>query len=64
MPVLAFFAVVGFALVALLFVADATLERSRHGGLTSRMIYLEGKELAAMYPPCRRPIRSLKKLRD
>jgi len=30
---------------------------SRHGGLTSRMIYLEGKELAAMYPPCRRPIR-------
>ncbi|MGB8895486.1 MAG: hypothetical protein WCD13_14450, partial [Pseudolabrys sp.] len=35
---------------------------SRHGGLTSRMIYLEGKELAALYPPCRRPIRSLKKL--
>jgi hypothetical protein len=30
---------------------------SRHGGLTSRMIYLEGKELAAIYPPCRRPIR-------
>jgi hypothetical protein len=28
MPVLAFFAVVGFALIALLFVADATLERS------------------------------------
>jgi hypothetical protein len=28
---------------------------SRHGGLTSRMIYLEGNELAAMYPPCRRP---------
>ena len=23
---------------------------SRHGGLASRMIYLEGKELAAMYP--------------
>jgi hypothetical protein len=37
---------------------------SRHGGLTSRVIYLEGKELAAMYPPCGRPIRSLKKLRD
>ena len=37
---------------------------SRHGGLASRMIYLEGKELAAMYPPCRRPLRSLKKLRD
>jgi hypothetical protein len=34
---------------------------SGHGGLTSRMIYLEGKELAAMYPPCRRPIKSLKK---
>jgi hypothetical protein len=28
MPVLAFLAVVGFALIALLFVADATLERS------------------------------------
>jgi hypothetical protein len=37
---------------------------SRHGGLTSSVIYLEGKELAAMYPPCRRPNRSLKKLRD
>jgi hypothetical protein len=37
---------------------------SRHGGLTSKIIYLEGKELAAMYPPCRRPIRSLKKSRD
>lgn len=31
---------------------------SRHGGLTSKVIYLEGKELAAMYPPCRRPVRS------
>src|SRR5262245_46353514 len=37
---------------------------SRHGGLGSRMIYLEGKELAAMYPPCRRPVRSLNKSRD
>src|SRR6478752_9844387 len=37
---------------------------SKHGGLASRMIYLEGKELAAMYPPCRRSIRSLKKSRD
>jgi hypothetical protein len=36
---------------------------SRHGGLTSRVIYLEGKELAAMYPPCRRPIGSLKKFK-
>ncbi len=34
---------------------------SSHGGLTSRVIYLEGKELAAMYPPCRRPIGSVKK---
>jgi hypothetical protein len=25
---------------------------SRHGGLTAKVIYLEGKELAAMYPPC------------
>jgi len=37
---------------------------SKHGGLTSRIIYLKGKELAAMYPPCRRPIISLKKLTD
>ena len=26
---------------------------SRHGGLTSRMIMLRGKELAAIYPRCR-----------
>jgi len=25
-----------------------------HGGLTSKVIYLEGKELAAIYPPCQR----------
>jgi hypothetical protein len=31
---------------------------SRHGGLTEKVIYLEGKKLAAMYPPCRGPIRS------
>jgi hypothetical protein len=37
---------------------------SNHGGLTSRVIYLEGRELAAIYPPCKRPIRSSKKLRD
>ena len=36
---------------------------SNHGGLTSKVIYLEGKELAAMYQPCRAPIRPLKKLR-
>jgi hypothetical protein len=27
----------------------------RHGGLTSKVIYLEGQELAAMYPPCKAP---------
>ena len=33
---------------------------SRHGGLASRMIYLEGKELAAMYPPCSRSEKRLR----
>ncbi len=27
---------------------------SKHGGLTSKVIYLAGKDLAAMYAPCRR----------
>ena len=27
---------------------------SKHGGLTSKVIYLEGKELATMYAPCKR----------
>jgi hypothetical protein len=31
---------------------------SRHGGLTEKVIYLEGKKLAAMYPPCGSPSRS------
>jgi hypothetical protein len=26
---------------------------SKHGGLNSKVIYLEGKDLAAMYSPCR-----------
>ena len=26
---------------------------TKHGGLTSKVIYLEGKELAAMYPTCK-----------
>jgi hypothetical protein len=26
---------------------------SRHGGLTPRMMYLTGRELAAMYPACK-----------
>lgn len=40
MPVLAFLAVVGFALIALLFVADATLERSSPVIVTSDRIGL------------------------
>jgi len=27
---------------------------NRRGGLTTKVLYLEGKELAAIYPPCRR----------
>jgi hypothetical protein len=34
---------------------------TEHGGLTSKVLYLEGKELAAMYPPCKAPS---KKSRD
>ena len=40
MPVLAFLAVVGFALIALLFVADATLERSSPVIVTSDRVGL------------------------
>ena len=40
MPVLAFFAVVGFVLIALLFVADATLERNSSVIVTSERIGL------------------------
>jgi len=40
MPVLAFFSVVGFVLIALLFVADATLERSSPVIVTSERIGL------------------------
>ena len=40
MPVLAFFAVVGFALIALLLVADATLERSSPVIVTSDRVGL------------------------
>jgi hypothetical protein len=40
MPVFTFFAVVGFALIALLFVADATLERSSPVIVTSDRIGL------------------------
>jgi hypothetical protein len=54
----------GTAVFWLVYPAEIRSWISRHGGLTSKMIYLGGKELVAMYPPCRRPIRSLKKLRD
>ena len=30
---------------------------SEHGGLNAKVIYLEGKELAAMYPPCKAPVK-------
>jgi hypothetical protein len=43
MPVLAFFSVVGFALMALLFVADATLERSSPVIVTSERIGLPAR---------------------
>ena len=33
---------------------------SKHGGLNSKMIFLEGKELAAMYPPCKAPSKKSK----
>jgi hypothetical protein len=54
----------GTALFWMIYPAEIRRWISRHGGLTSRVTYVEGKELAAMYPPCKRPIRSLKKLRD
>ena len=43
MPVFAFFAVVGFALMALLFVADATLERSSPVIVTSDHVGLPAR---------------------
>jgi hypothetical protein len=43
MPVLAFFSVVGFVLIALLFVADATLERSSPVIVTSERIGLPAR---------------------
>jgi hypothetical protein len=53
----------GTAIFWLVYPAEIRRWIGKHGGLTSRVIYLEGKELAAMYPPCRRPIRSVKKSR-
>jgi hypothetical protein len=48
----------GTAVFWLVYPAEIRAWISSHGGLTSKLIYLEGKELAAMYPPCRRPVRS------
>jgi hypothetical protein len=53
---------VGTAVFWLVYPAEIRRWLSKRGGLTSKLLYLEGKELAAMYRPCRRPIRSLKKL--
>ena len=53
----------GTAIFWLVYPAEIRRWISKHGGLTSNMIYLEGKELAALYPPCRRPISPLKKSR-
>jgi hypothetical protein len=54
----------GTAVFWLVYPAEIRRWISKHGGLTSRLIYLKGKELAAMYPPCKRPIGPLKKLTD
>jgi len=51
----------GTGVFELVYPAEIRRWINRHGGLTSKVIYLEGKELAAMYPPCRRPIGSVKK---
>jgi hypothetical protein len=45
---------IGTAVFWLVYPAEIRRWITKHGGLTSRVIYLEGKELAAMYPPCRR----------
>jgi len=52
---------IGTAIFWLVYPAEIRRWLSNHGSLTSRVIYLEGKELAAMYRPCRRPVRSFRK---
>lgn len=52
---------IGTAIFWLIYPTEIRRWISEHGGLTSKVTYLEGKELAAMYQPCRRPIRPLKK---
>lgn len=44
---------VGTDIFWLIYPAEIRRWISKHGGLTSKVIYLEGKELAAMYPPCK-----------
>lgn len=43
---------VGTDIFWLIYPAEIRRWISKHGGLTSKVLYLEGKELAAMYPPC------------
>jgi hypothetical protein len=49
---------IGTAIFWLIYPTEIRRWLSKHGGLTSKVTYLEGKELAAMYQPCRRQIRS------
>jgi hypothetical protein len=44
---------VGTDIFWLIYPAEIRRWISKHGGLTSKVIYLEGKELAAMYRPCK-----------
>jgi hypothetical protein len=46
---------VGTDIFWLIYPAEIRRWISKHGGLTSKVIYLEGKELAAMYRPCKAP---------
>jgi len=45
---------IGTAIFLSAYPAEIQQWLAKHGGLTSKVLYLEGKELAAMYPPCRR----------
>jgi hypothetical protein len=45
---------VGTDIFWLIYPAEIRRWITKHGGLTSKVLYLEGSELAAMYPPCRR----------
>jgi hypothetical protein len=45
---------IGTAIFLSAYPAEILRWLDKHGGLTSKVLYLEGDELAAMYPPCRR----------